>query len=82
MLRSFAGEVLALLELVMASRAPKTSLQTVARVRVVASNTHDVRRLSGSAGVTEMKRPMQKFVWGGTLTVALQPAISVRTSGE
>ena len=81
MLQSFAGEVLALLELVMASRPPKTSLQTVARVRAVASNTHDVPILSGSAGVTEMKRPMQKFVWCGVTTTPLL-AVCARAKGR
>ena len=78
MLRSFAGEVLALLELVMADDLTANRRAGARRCQQHARSSDTF----GSAGVTEMKRPMQKFVWGGTLTVALQPAISVRTSGE
>jgi len=54
---------------------------TVVRVRIVASHTHDVQRLSSSAGVTEMKRPMQKFVWSGVTTTPL-PTVCARASGR
>jgi hypothetical protein len=54
---------------------------TVVRVRIVASRTHDVQRSSRSAGVTEMKRPMQKFVWSGVTTTPL-PTVCARASGR